>query len=91
MKTAQPTNPKTLKQLIVEFGEEKIKEICLEYGFYTRADKLTHLWDKGMPYLVTSNLRKKFGWERIITSRKDSNDKSVLNGKVPLEHFKTIK
>ena len=91
MKTAQPTNTKTFKQLIAEFGEEKIKEICLEYDFYTRADKLTHLWGKGMPYLVTSYLRKKFGWKRIITSREDSNDKSVLNSKVPLELFKTIK
>ena len=79
------------QQLIAEFGEEKLKEICLEYGFYTGADKLTELWGKGVPYTVTSYLRKKLGWQRIITSKEDSNVKSVLSGKVPLEHFKTIK
>ena len=79
------------QQLIAEFGEEKLKEICLEYGFYTGADKLAELWGKGVPYTVTSYLRKKLGWQRIITSREESNAISVLKVKVPLEHFKTIK
>lgn len=85
------TDYSTVTKLIKALGIEKVKEVSLNSGTYSGARLLSML--SGI-YVCNSTIlymRRRFGWKRIVTSMDDCNAKSVINGSVPVDHFKTIK
>ena len=89
-------NPKkiphsTVDKLIDALGMEKVKEISLSYGTYRGATILYELTGIFVPDSTILHMRKKFGWVRVISSKNDSNARSIINGTVPVDHFRTIK
>ena len=79
------------QKVIKKVGSDTIKEILLTNGIYTGAKILSSLYGKYVHWTTTGYLRKKFGWVRLVTSRDETLAKSVLNGTVPLNHYKYIK
>ena len=75
-----------------QIGLEKLKEILPHQRMYTAVQKyISKLYGKYFHWTTTGYLRKKFGWVRLVTSRDETLAKSVLNGTVPLNHYKYIK
>ena len=89
-------NPKkiphsTVDKLIDALGLEKVKEISLSNGTYRGAKLFRELTGIFVPDSTILHMRRKFGWVRVISSKNDSNARSIINGTVPIDHFKTIK
>ena len=89
-------NPKniphsTVDKLIDALGLEKVKEISLSYGTYRGAKLLHELTGIFVPDSTILHMRKKFGWVRVSSSKNDCNARSIINGTVPVDHFKTVK
>jgi len=89
-------NPKklpnsTVAKLIDALGLEKVKEISLSYGTYKGAQLLYELSGIYVPDSTILHMRKRFGWVRVVSSKDDCNARSVINKKVPIDYFKTIK
>jgi hypothetical protein len=89
-------NPKkiphsTVDKLIDALGLEKVKEISLSYGTYSGARQLYALSGIYVPDSTILHMRKRFGWVRTISTKDDCNARSVINKKVPIDYFKTIK
>ena len=85
------TDYSTVTKLIKVLGIEKVKEISLNHGTYNGAKLLSELSGIFTCDSTILYMRRKFGWVREVTSPNDVNAKSVINGKVPVDHFKTIK
>ena len=81
----------TVEKLIEALGIEKVKEISLSYGTYKGAKHLSELTGIFVPDSTILHMRKKFGWVRVISSKNDCNARSIINGTVPVDHFKTVK
>ena len=79
------------QKVIKQIGLEKLKEILTTNGVYSSAKIISELYGKYIHWTTTGYLRKKFGWVRLVTSRDETLAKSVLNGTVPLNHYKYIK
>jgi hypothetical protein len=85
------TDYSTITQLIKSLGLEKVKEISTTLGMYSGAKLLYELSGIFVPDSTILSMRKKFGWVRVVSSKKDCNARSIINGKVPVDHFMTIK
>ena len=68
-----------------------IKEILTNKRSLYSAKIISKVYGKYIHWTTTGYLRKKFGWVRLVTSRDETLAKSVLNGNVPLSHYKYIK
>jgi len=92
-KERKPRNTEysTITKLIKALGMEKVKEISTTLGTYSGANLLYELSGIYVPDSTVLSMRRKFGWVRIISSKKDCNARSIINGNVPVDHFKTIK
>ena len=79
------------QKVIREIGLDKLKEILTTNGVYSSAKIIGKLYGKYVHWTTTIYLRKKFNWVRLVVSRDETLAKSVLNGTVPLNHYKYIK
>ncbi len=85
------TEYSTITQLINKLGIEKVKEISTTFGTYSGAMVLSKLSGISVPDRTILGMRNKFGWVRVVSSKDDCNARSIINGKVPVDHFRTIK
>ena len=79
------------QKVIKEIGLEELKKILTTNGVYSSAKILSGLCGHYVHWTTTTYLRKKYNWVRLVVSHDETLAKSVLNGTVPLNHYKHIK
>lgn len=78
------------QKVIKAIGLKELESILTNNGVYSSAQILSDLCGYYVHWTTTIYLRKKFNWIRIVSSREETLAKSVLNGTVPLDHYKYI-